>query len=483
MISALPGFLRILSVVAFPAMLTGCTLHGQGPVELSTKSAHAYARYQEIIHNKAFAVTTDGKAYGIAYCPDFKCVGNVQSRAIAFCEQSELRKFETDAECKILAVDEQVLWDGEITVPGVNPEAFYAVNPAEGTEIKGPTEALGAIVYIPGNNPASDIPQDDAVVPFYVRNFAQSGWDAFKLIPARDDLAGFERAAAGVAARLQQLREHGYHRVVVAAQSFGSWTAIYGSEDRSFGADAIIAAVPASYGARERVDGRPNPYFNRNKSELIPLLNKFEGRLLLILFEGDAFDPGGRAYVTREILSERGVDHFIIDRPPGFMGHGAAWLAAFDFVYGDCLKEFAQQARLASDFDCVTPPADRQDHRWMTEEAHLEGSPARLATQADLEEMIGNTVIGHLSDGSVAEYFLRDRDHTIARIRSGYQRTDASLWDTRIEDAGLCFPNSCFRVYLWGDESLIVVDEAGNIAFRGEMLPGDARQLQADLSS
>ena len=119
----------------------------------------------------------------------------------------------------------------------------------------------------------------------------------------------------------------------------------------------------------------------------------------------------------------------------------------------------------------------------MTEEAHLEGSPARLATQADLEEMIGNTVIGHLSDGSVAEYFLRDRDHTIARIRSGYQRTDASLWDTRIEDAGLCFPNSCFRVFLWGDESLIVVDEAGNIAFRGEILPGDARQLQADLSS
>ncbi|MEO1248949.1 MAG: hypothetical protein AAFW76_03830 [Pseudomonadota bacterium] len=483
MITAISATLRALSAITLTALLAGCTLHGQGPVELSTKSAHAFARYQEILHNKAFAVTTDGKAYGVAYCPDFKCTGNVQSRAITFCEQSELRKLETTAECKIFAVDEQILWEGEITVPGVHPETFYAINPAEGTKIKGPEAATGAVVYVPGNHPARDIPQDDAVVPFYLRNFAQSGWDAFKLIPARDDLAGHDRAAAGVQARLQQLRAKGYERVVIAGQSFGSWTAIHGSGDEAFGADAVIAAAPASFGARNRDDGRPNPFFNNNKAELIPLLRKFQGRLMLILFAGDAFDPGGRAYLTREILTERGVDHFIIDQPPGFTGHGAAWLSAFDFVYGDCLKDFAGRASMADGFECKTPPADPNDHRWMSKQAHLKDSPAKPATQADLDRFIGNTVIGHLANGAVAEYYLRAADQTIVRIRSGYQRTDARLWETSISEEGFCFPDICYDVYLWSEDFIIAVDENGNIAFRGELQPGDTRELEVQLSS
>lgn len=481
--TTVPVTLRRLAAAALLPLAAACVSSGEGSLELSAKVAHAFGAYQELKYPKAFAVTTDGLAFGSVYCPYSSCSGNLQNDAVQSCTNSATRKRLTEAECRVFAVGDSVLWRGDVLIPDVAEETYYALNVAEGAELAGPESAIGAIIYVPGNNPQLDLPQDDAVVPFYIKNFANSGWDAFKLVSNNADLITHQRAALGIQARIQELRGQGYARVVLAAQSFGSWLVIYGSQDSDFGADAVIAAAPANYGAARRGDGRPNPYFQRNKTELIKLAGKFHGRLMLIFFDQDPFDPGGRANLAREALQQTGAEFHIIDRPKGFLGHGAAWLAAFDFVFGDCMKDFAQRAEIGPGFDCVTPPLGPGDHRWMTRESHLEGSPARLATAEDFERLLGNTLIGYQQNGDRADYYLRDEHTTVVQVHSGYQRTEPTEWETDYGDGTMCLAGGCFRLYVWDEDFVVVIDQAGNIAFRGEVLPGDARGLEAALAS
>ena len=66
----------------------------------------------------------------------------------------------------------------------------------------------------------------------------------------------------------------------------------------------------------------------------------------------------------------------MVDRPAGFNGHGAAWLDAFDFVYGDCIARYL--ASSGTGFSCPKRNLSPRDHRWMTNKSHLEQGGATL---------------------------------------------------------------------------------------------------------
>ncbi|MEM1399875.1 MAG: hypothetical protein AAGF58_08335 [Pseudomonadota bacterium] len=97
--------------------LAGCQWTGQGPVTLSSFSAAGYSDYDDIIGDKAFALTTDGRWFGYAYCTDVRCSGNEENEAMRVCEQGAEEQGLPGGECRIFARDNTIVWDGQVNFP------------------------------------------------------------------------------------------------------------------------------------------------------------------------------------------------------------------------------------------------------------------------------------------------------------------------------------------------------------------------------
>lgn len=76
------------AVVLAAVSLAACqTSHAQKPVPMSNKGMQLFADWAAYPHAKAFAVSTNGAAMGVIYCPEFGgCAGDVESQALAYCE-------------------------------------------------------------------------------------------------------------------------------------------------------------------------------------------------------------------------------------------------------------------------------------------------------------------------------------------------------------------------------------------------------------
>lgn len=97
--------------------LSACQWTGEGAVELSPFAAAGYREYSEVVGDKAFALTEDGRSYGYAYCIDNRCTGNEQKAAMANCERGRKRQGLLDTTCKIFARNDVVLWNGDVSIP------------------------------------------------------------------------------------------------------------------------------------------------------------------------------------------------------------------------------------------------------------------------------------------------------------------------------------------------------------------------------
>jgi hypothetical protein len=202
------------------------------------------------------------------------------------------------------------------------------------TSLLGAHKALGAVIWSHGRS--SQVECDRAPTPDYIEAFRNGGWDIFRLNrPSGTDTMPTSSAALTSAAN--SLKQQGYRRVVLAGQSFGAFlslTAAGGSD----AVDAVIGTAPAAYGS-----AYSNPMgYGRNATGLYDLLGSVRrARVALFFFDGDIFDPGGRAVVADQILSARGLPHLVIDRPEGLSTHWAGASAAFAAQYAACLLVFA----------------------------------------------------------------------------------------------------------------------------------------------
>ncbi len=315
---------------------------GQGPVTLSHDVGLAFDRYLDSEEDKAFAISSDGQVHGLVWCGRDSCSDGAMARDAKYdCDVRRSRSLGSAQTCRLFAVGNEVVWQGDVTYPDV--AADYRLNVAEDAQHRGPAESLGAVIYIPGNGD-DDLPPDDAAVPVYVEAMQAQGWDTFKVVTNNASLGlgrSHERAVDGVAGHIADLRRRGYKRVVTAAQSFGAWVSLLGGAHPEIWADASIASVPACCGPKVW-EGVPNYSFLRNRTELGPVLSELRTPTIIMFFNGDdEFEPGGRAEITKSTLAENGIPHYVIDKPDGLSGHSAAWTKEFHDQFGGCVAEFA----------------------------------------------------------------------------------------------------------------------------------------------
>ena len=218
--------------------------------------------------------------------------------------------------------------------PAATAQTLLTLVPAQEQAPRGPTRAEGAVIWSHGRS--IDVEDSLAPTPEYIAEMRKAGWDTFRLnrLRAGDTLAA---SGAALASYAEQLKAKGYHRVVLAGQSFGAFISLIAA-DRSSAVDAVIGTAPAAYGNFE--DNYDT--FRLNATKLYELLdNVRHARVALAFFHGDEFDPGGRGERALEILARRDLPSLIIDQPARLVSHWAASTHAFTIRFGDCLASFA----------------------------------------------------------------------------------------------------------------------------------------------
>jgi hypothetical protein len=230
--------------------------------------------------------------------------------------------------------------------------------------LRGPTRALGAVIWNHGKPQARGADAD--VLPFYLDRLRDAGWDVFRLDRdwSSDNLV---LSPAALRTKAGALRDQGYRALVLAGQSYGAWIALMVAASGP-PIDAVIAASPAAFGRFPE-----SPVAARNAEELFPILDRIRGtRVMLFLFEGDAYDPGDRGTPARAILAHNNVDNTVVAYPRGWLGHGAANWNGFATRFGPCMVRFIDPSRPAGD----TPHCERDP---VTRDALRHDLPGALA--------------------------------------------------------------------------------------------------------
>jgi hypothetical protein len=246
---------------------------------------------------------------------------------------------------------------------------------------QGPGAAKGVIYLIHGYDRVKPIVDDyDAVQPFVI-GLNRQGWDVIGAkVPQRatgalaTDLIG--AIAPGLPAKADALRKQGYQRVVFGGQSWGAWLSLVATTKYKMKADGLILVAPATHGTRQNDEGKPNPKYELNKTEFLPMIAGDSAPSIVVFFKNDDFDPGGRGPFTQSTFDKRQVPYILVDGPAGLVGHGASWFPLFDYAFGDCFATF-----LAAP---ATRPACR--HPWTMRNIALcwrsRRSPTRTAIRA-----------------------------------------------------------------------------------------------------
>lgn len=223
----------------------------------------------------------------------------------------------------------------------------------EAASLLGGERAHGAVIWSHGRSLQKECSL--APTPDYIGAFRAAGWDTFRLNrPSITDT--LSESAGMLAGDADALKRRGYRRVVLAGQSFGAFISLIAA-GQSDAVDAVIATAPAAYGS-----SLSNPAgYGLNATRLYDLLGAVRrARVALFFFEGDIFDPGGRAPTADEILRARGLAHLIVDRPAGLPTHWASIGTAFTVQFAQCLVAFAADGAARGPLQCHDLVAEAQ---------------------------------------------------------------------------------------------------------------------------
>jgi dienelactone hydrolase len=217
----------------------------------------------------------------------------------------------------------------------------------EDRTMRGPGTAAGAVIYAPG------LVRDGVPItetPYVVDDLQTAGWDVFRFVPpAAGDI--IDVAAAALADAARELRERSYKRIALIGQSYGGWLALAAARPGSQPTDAVVAMAPAAFGARGQ-----SADWTANATALLPLAQTVTARhVLVFLFKGDEYDPGGRAGPLRDAFARRGIDAAVIDEPHDLVGHSAGLTRAFARRFAPCLREALERTEPAGPFACPDP--------------------------------------------------------------------------------------------------------------------------------
>ena len=104
---------------------------------------------------------------------------------------------------------------------------------------------MGVLVWSHGRSIAAE--DSESATPPFLRILRESGWDILRFDRPRDGdtLTDSTRRLVDYAARL---KHKGYHRIVLAGQSFGAFLALMAA-DASDDVDAVVATAPAAFGS------------------------------------------------------------------------------------------------------------------------------------------------------------------------------------------------------------------------------------------
>jgi pimeloyl-ACP methyl ester carboxylesterase len=236
------------------------------------------------------------------------------------------------------------------------PAFAIGLDPAFDTPALGPTQAKGAIVWSHGRSINAE--DSESPTPAYLTALREDGWDVmrFDRLSHGDTLTDSTKRLVDHTATL---KKNGYKQVVLAGQSFGAFLSLMAA-DSSADVDAVIATAPAAYGSFDDFYDS----WKLNASKLYPLLEQVKrARVMVFYFHGDDFDPGGRGDHSRTILSKRGVGYSVVDQPAFLTGHWASSTGLFLRRYGNCIRDFANNDKLAGEMACeprwgTTPSAE-----------------------------------------------------------------------------------------------------------------------------
>ena len=175
---------------------------------------------------------------------------------------------------------------GLLTLANI-PALAIGLDAAFHQNLLGPERAVGAVVWNHGRS--LDTEDYKAPTPPYLRALRDSGWDVLRFDRLRDGdtLSASSRRLTEIAS---DLKRRGYHRIVLAGQSFGAFLALMAADD-SDDVDAVVATAPAAFGDFQGYYDT----WHLNATRLYPLLERLRrARVMLFFFHGDDFDPGGR---------------------------------------------------------------------------------------------------------------------------------------------------------------------------------------------
>jgi dienelactone hydrolase len=204
-----------------------------------------------------------------------------------------------------------------------------------GETMIGPKAAQGVIVWSHGRSVNSE--DSLSPTPSYIAVLHRAGWDTLRFNRMRESDT-LPESARELVARVGQLKQQGYRRIVLAGQSYGAFLSLMAA-DASEDVHAVIATAPAAYGSFSDF----YQSWEANATQLYPLLATIRhARVMLFYFHGDDFDPGGRGEHSKAILAAHNVDNLVVDQPPELTGHWAASSGLFVRRFGACIREFIE---------------------------------------------------------------------------------------------------------------------------------------------
>jgi len=219
------------------------------------------------------------------------------------------------------------------------------LDPAFSQDMLGPERATGVLVWSHGRSITAE--DSEAATPPFLRVLREGGWDILRFDRPRDGdtLTGSTRHLVDYVSRL---KHQGYHRIVLAGQSFGAFLALMAA-DASDDVDAVVATAPAAFGSFDEFYAS----WRLNAIRLYPLLEQVKrARVMLFYFHGDDFDPGGRGERSRAILSEHGLGFAVVDQPSYLVGHWASSTGLFLRRFGGCVRDFVNVDALKDEMVC-----------------------------------------------------------------------------------------------------------------------------------
>ena len=296
---------------------------------LSDSAARTYADYRQFGPQRAFVVSADGKGYWWAGMSGTDPERAVEA-AVKTCRDNG------NSRCSVYAVNDTLLngRDWKDASPATSP-MIGRLRGQPWWQNKGPQSAAGLIVWSHGYRSGSDA--TSSAPQAWIGQFTGAGYDLYRF--DREWIRDWAGDATQLTDAVRQAKAMGYRRVLLAGQSAGAWVSLAATM-RGAPVDGVISISAAHHG---EVKNMRDVSIARSEWQQIVRAIKPGPRILIVNFEGDAYDVGGRMDDAAAALAQSGVQADIISNPAGLTGHNAGSEFAFARRFGPCMRAFIEQ--------------------------------------------------------------------------------------------------------------------------------------------